>query len=1646
MSLICPNCGQGNREGARFCAGCGGALAVACLSCGADLPAGARFCDACGAPVSQTDPVGSDARKVVSVVFADLAGSTAMHEALDAESVRRVMARFYEVMAGAVEGQDGRVEKFVGDAVVASFGVRGLHEDDALRAVRAAAAMQDALVVLNEELERGWGVRLHMRIGVNTGELVVSADGELVGDMMNTAARLEQAAGAGEVLVGEATWRLVHHAAELESVVPLELKGKAGLVRAWRLISASAVAGAARASTVEAPLVGRDSELARLRAGVERVLAERACRLVTVMGSPGLGKTRLASELATVVSDRARIVVGHCEPTGEGITFLPVAEVLRTVAGIGEADPAELVREKLLVLTSDDEPDRDRLVERLAGVLGIVKAASAQETFWALRRGLEFLARERPLVLVLDDLHWGQPMLLDLVEHLVEWVRDAPVLIVALARPELRDAREALAFAGRRASEVIELEPLDEGQSRELVSGLLGDVRVPPMLSARILQTTEGNPLFLSETVRMLVDEGVLRRDGDAWVAADDAAMLEVPPTIQALLAARIERLRGDERSVVERAAVIGKQFYRGAVAELVAPPVRAGIDSHLEALRRKDMVEPDGTYWIDEPVYRFHHVLIRDAAYRSLLKQSRAELHERFADWLEVKAGELVGEHEEVIAFHLEQAHAYRGELGALNEGGRALGARAAARLHSAGCRALAREDLAAAANLLGRALAREAGDEQEILWDLCEAVLLAGDTSRAVALVRRFAHGGDADPRRPVRATVLEGQLANLTGAGDIGATAERVAAAAAELNGLGDRTGEAKAWQVAAGAYARLGRVGRVEEALDRALAAARAADDSRRTTAALAGAPRAALWGPSPVVRASGRCLDVVRILRMRPGNRHVEAIALRCQAVLEAMRGRPDAAREILATARATLQELGLSLELHETAVHQGMVELLDGAPAAAAEHLRAARAGFEALGVGLGAAQAAALLARALLELGDSDAEALAQTRFAEQHGGGDLKTRITWISARAQSLARAGSFEPALELARRAASLAEPTDALADKADASMALAHVLYAAGLETEARDAASAASRWYEAKGHVVGAERAAKLVGEPGESARAATPTDEPAAGRGLDRLSPRAPERWLARLARINAERDMDGLLSLYADDYQFADHRSVGWEPRSGRQLAVETVVSIWEGVRRLVLDVDEVLACDDRTIAARITWSGTASEAFGGGDWSFPLGVVVLMDGDQAVRFDQYEATDTEAMLTRYTELSSGVGPAQRPRAELVHEQGIPYYNAHDLKGLMARHHERVCYVDHRELGWEPLRGLAEVERFYGSAFAISPDIRQELDEVLASDDRLVVAAVTFRGTGADGGGEFELRMGYVTAFEDGLIISSDFYDHDDRQALMARYRKLGGRLAPAPETKAAPDHATWLARHDELLARGDFDALADELLAADVLVRDRRGHPTPDARGPDAYRALIGSGASSSVLAVDGEHVLIRRDDDPPLLVVAELRDGRLAQAIVLRDEERAREWLTALKLMRNYQSGELDIERLMAIFHPEARLADHRPLHLHDAVDSAEIREFYLETGRLLERPRASVEVLDVHPGAMAAAIAWSGIDRTTGGAVEWRTFNATRLRDGLAEEVHIFADAEPALAKAAELAAAAGAGPGARDPTSSIPGT
>ncbi|MCX5737219.1 MAG: adenylate cyclase, partial [Proteobacteria bacterium] len=557
--------------------------------------------------------------------------------------------------------------------------------------------------------------------------------------------------------------------------------------------------------------------------------------------------------------------------------------------------------------------------------------APPEETFFVVRRLLAALAAVRPVVLVIDDLQWAEPLLLDLVEHLVQWSTGVPLLVLVAARPELRDARSSLAVAGPLITDVVTLSGLDAGAATRLAANVIGGSELPAALAGRVLATSEGNPLFVAELVRMLVQDGTLVRDGDRWITTVEVSKLDMPATIQVLLAARIERLRPEERSVLERAAVIGRQFSRAAVAQLM-PRDAADLDARLEALRRSELIEPDTGWFLGDPALRFHHVLIRDAAYRRILKETRAELHERLADWIVARVGDAI-EHDETIGWHLEQAHQHLRELGPLDAHACSLGERAARYLGAAGRRALARDDLALASGLLGRALDRldpEDAARADLALDWCESLLAAGDVGPAAAAIDELGRFTADSERLRAWHTCFAGQLAALTDPQSLRATADAVAGAAGALATASDAAGEAKAHFVHAIALSRLGEIGACETALDLALAAARRARDRRRANAVLAGAPVAALWGPSPVTRASGRCLDVVRVLRNTQGAPAVEAVALRCQAVLETLRGRGDAARRMIAASRRMVEELGIAQQLLEADVFAGHIELLEG--------------------------------------------------------------------------------------------------------------------------------------------------------------------------------------------------------------------------------------------------------------------------------------------------------------------------------------------------------------------------------------------------------------------------------------------------------------------------------------------------------------------------------------------------------------------------------------------------------------------------------------------------------------------------------------------------------------------------------------------
>src|ERR687887_159498 len=650
-----------------------------CPSCGEETRARSRLCGFCGPPLAPAAPP-QEVRKTVTIVFSDLKGSTNLGEALDSESLREIMNRYFAEMRQVLEEHGGRVEKYIGDAVMAVFGLPKLHEDDALRAVRAAHGMKQALERLNDELERIWGVRLQNRTGVNTGEVVAgdpSAGQRLVvGDAVNVAARLEQAAPTMEVLLGELTYRLVRDAVEVEAVEPLELKGKSERVPAFRLVSVGAGEGYARRA--DSPLVGREAELATLRAAFDEAAATGECRLVSPLADAGVGKSRLVEAFTASLDGEARIGRGRCLPYGKGITFWPLVELVRDAAGIGEDDPPEVARAKLAELVADDA-----VVERVSAAVGLSDAQfPVEELFWGARKLVSPPARGRPLVVVFDDVHWAEPTFLDLVEHLTDSIHDAPVLLVCPSRPDLLDRREAWSD-GPRARR-LPLEPLSEAETERVVENLLGSVEVAPEARARIVEASEGNPLFAEQLLAMLVDGGWLARENGAWRATRTLSELDVPPTIHALLAARLDQLEPEGRGVVEPASVVGLVFPKDAVAELAADGIRTGLDGHLATLERKQLVRPHADAQVS---YRFNHILIRDAAYQGLLKRTRATLHERFVDWADRvnRDRDRAAEFEEILGYHLEQAHRYLSELGPLDDHGRELGRRAAERLASA-------------------------------------------------------------------------------------------------------------------------------------------------------------------------------------------------------------------------------------------------------------------------------------------------------------------------------------------------------------------------------------------------------------------------------------------------------------------------------------------------------------------------------------------------------------------------------------------------------------------------------------------------------------------------------------------------------------------------------------------------------------------------------------------------------------------------------------------------------------------------------------------------------------------------------------------------------------------------------------------------
>jgi class 3 adenylate cyclase len=1047
----CASCGTANDEDARFCEGCGAALGRTCGTCGVEANATARFCRACGAPLDDRVAPTADStaagpsRKTVTVMFADLAGSTTFEEQVDAETAREVMSRYHDLLRSTAEHNRAGVTKYIGDGFMAVWGVPEIGPDDAGRAVDAAVELQERFVDFAARVSETQGVELALRVAVNTGEVVVGAgDADLVGDALNVAARLEAECPRGHVVVGEETWRSTRGGHRYESLGQVQVKGRTAPVVVYQWL------GRQSETTDAAPFVGRADEVRRLRSALNAAVAAQAARLVTVIGDPGVGKSRLAAEFTGTQRD-ARVVEARCD-VEVTVALAPIVEVLR--ARDLNADVPVGV------------PERERILRDLTGLTAGVPG-SVEETFWALRRYVEMLARDGPLIIVADDIQWADTLLLDFVEHLVEWVQEVPVLVLALARPELREVRPDLVAVSRWVSEAVHLGGLDPGATAELAASVLGAAELPDELLRRLPSSTGGNPLFVRELVGMLVHDGVLVAEPTGWRLTIDVDAIAIPPTIQALLASRLERLNAADRRVLEIASVVGTDFSLGvvcALAERGSPEVKRSLDR----LRRLDLAQPSGAYLGDEPVWRFHHVLIRDVAYRRLLKSDRANLHERLADWLEAGGASVAFDPDEMIARHLEAAHAYRRELGTVDEHTGELALRSARRYLASARRALDRDELISAGTQAARGAALAAADRAvhaELLLVGCEAFLSAGDVAAGAPLVDDLDRvAGDA---LAPWATCYRCQFDVYTDPERLLDVDARLQSAIDEFGRRKDPAGLAKAHRVRAGARGRLGRIGDCEVDLFEALIAARQGGDHRQITAALGAAPSAALWGPSPVPKAGGRCLDVVRMQRMTTAAPSLEATSLRCLAVLELLRGRPDKARTMLAEARQIVADLGLRHGLMETELFAGIIESMVGDEVAAEPHFRTAMEGLDALGVGADAGQAAALLARSVLAQGRID-EADRYAAESERIAGHNLKTAIAWRAVRAEILAAQGRNDEAAAMARDAVAVAVETDLVLDHADACLTLSRVLTVAGNAKGAKDARDEANKLYGAK--------------------------------------------------------------------------------------------------------------------------------------------------------------------------------------------------------------------------------------------------------------------------------------------------------------------------------------------------------------------------------------------------------------------------------------------------------------------------------------------------------------------------------------------------------------------------------------------------
>jgi tetratricopeptide (TPR) repeat protein len=918
-------------------------------------------------------------------------------------------------------------------------------------AARAAAELRDGLGEVNEDLRREFGIELAVRIGVNTGEVVTGTGGTLVtGDAVNVAARLEQAARVNEILIGERTRQLAEGALESEPAPEIDAKGKSEPVVAHRLLGVREDAPAF-VRRFDAPFVGRIDELAQLRQVYARAVADRSCHLFTLLGTAGIGKSRLTEEFLSSL-DGAIVLRGRCLAYGEGITYFPLVEIVERLA----VDPE-------LMSVLEREPEARRFLNIVSGAIGAAESPvhSREEIFQAVRKLFEAMARERPLVVVLDDLHWAEETFLELVDHLADWSRDAPIVVLCIARPDLLDIRPGWGGGKLNATTTL-LEPLPDADAETLVDNLLHDHALADDVRARITETAEGNPLFVEQMLALLSQNG---GNGD----------VTVPPTIQSLLATRLEQLPMGERVAAERASVIGKEFWASPLSEL------GGDVTTLPALVRKELVRPHrSATFPNDDAFRFRHLLIRDAAYEAMPKELRSELHERFAAWL---ANSRSG-FDEIVGFHLERAYRLREQLGPVGEDAQVLAERAGERLGAAGRRALERDDLSGAINLATRAvdlLEPGAPTRRGLLIALGYALWENGKLEPAREAFRAALEAAEQADDEPIaaRAGFGLGRIAASEAASLDELLLGEVLDQVARLEPLGDDAALAEGWATVAQYQSWLGRSAEAAPSYERAARHARLCGNRRLERVTIGTKTIQEAWGHLSVDEGLEQCNDLVR----REIGTGLEALALAARALYGSWSGEIPSARADVNRTRSLLRDFGNELLAQATAMVEASVELEAGDPAAAESAARAGYEGLAQLGEAGFRSTVACFLAEALYQQGQLD-EA---ERFAAE--GGELATADDFVtqnrsrSIRAKVLARRGENAAAEELAQEAVDIVTRTDSYGEHGEALLDQAEVLRLGGKPEESRAAVEAALALFERKGATAPAERARAFLAE-----------------------------------------------------------------------------------------------------------------------------------------------------------------------------------------------------------------------------------------------------------------------------------------------------------------------------------------------------------------------------------------------------------------------------------------------------------------------------------------------------------------------------------------------------------------------------------